>query len=90
MKTKTIETTIGKFCKDPDPLLDLVCDQNHEVVIRRGAGKDVVLVSLKEYISIMETGYLMSTEANRMHLAKSILDVKEGRVRTINPDELWK
>lgn len=39
----------------------------------------IVILSLKEYNSIIETGYLLSNAANRKHLEESVNELREGK-----------
>jgi antitoxin YefM len=47
----------------------------------------VVLVSLDEYNSLIETNYLLSNEANAEHLKKSITQHKSGKIKSISLSE---
>ncbi|TVQ42906.1 MAG: type II toxin-antitoxin system prevent-host-death family antitoxin [Saprospirales bacterium] len=57
--------------------LDSVIDDVEEVVIKRKNQKDLVLISLEEYNSLLETNYLLSGK-NRDVLLESIAEVKKG------------
>jgi antitoxin YefM len=78
-------TEFRKFMKEN---MNLVVDSSETIVIQRAGGKTVVVVSLAEYNSIVETNYLLSTNANTKNLEKSIKNYKKGKTRTLNPDEL--
>jgi antitoxin YefM len=69
--------------------LDSVINDQEEVVITRPGGEDVVMIPLREYESMRETLYLMSSPANRQRISRSIeqLDRARGNVRElIDPD----
>jgi antitoxin YefM len=56
-------------------------EENHEtLIIKRGKGKGIVMISLDEYNSIMETVHLLSSRANAGRLYESIQQMKEGKV----------
>ncbi len=57
--------------------LDSVIDDVEEVIIKRKDQKDLVLISLEEYNSLVETNYLLSGK-NRDVLLESIAEVKNG------------
>ncbi len=57
--------------------LDSVVDNVEEVIIKRKGQKDLVLISLEEYNSLVETNYLLSGK-NREVLLESVKEVKEG------------
>ena len=57
--------------------LDSVVDDVEEVIIKRKNQKDLVLISLDEYNSLIETNYLLSGK-NRDVLLKSIAEVQQG------------
>jgi len=57
--------------------LNSVVDDLEEVIIKRKDQKDLVLISLEEYNSLVETNYLLSGK-NRDVLLASIAEVKNG------------
>ena len=57
--------------------LNSVIEDVEEVIIKRKGQKDVVLISLEEYNSLIETNYLLSGK-NREVLLESIKEVKKG------------
>jgi antitoxin YefM len=60
--------------------LDNVEENNETLIIKRGAGKGTVLISLDEYNSIMETLHLLNSKANADRLYESIDQMKKGKV----------
>jgi len=60
--------------------LDNVEENNETLIIKRGAGKGTVLISLDEYNSIMETLHLLNSKANADRLYESIAQMKKGKV----------
>lgn len=70
--------------------LDSVIDDQEEVVITRPGGEDVVMIPLREYESMRETLYLLSSPANREMLTRSIADLNQGAGEArelLDPDE---
>ena len=57
--------------------LNSVIDDVEEVIIKRKDQKDLVLISLEEYNSLVETNYLL-TGKNREVLLESIGKVQNG------------
>lgn len=69
--------------------LDSVINDQEEVVVTRPGGEDVVMLPLREYESMRETLYLMSSPVNRRRISRSIeqLNRDRGQVRElIDPD----
>ncbi len=59
--------------------LNVVNDDGDIVVVSRSKGKNVVVMSLKEYNSIQETLHLSSTTTNRNRLDVAISNMKAGK-----------
>lgn len=59
--------------------LNMVNDDGDIVVVSRSKGKNVVVISLDEYNSIMETLHLGSTKANRKRLDEAIEEINKGK-----------
>jgi antitoxin YefM len=61
--------------------LDRVYNDNDTLIITRKNNENLVLLSVAEYDSLLETNYLMANEANAKHLLKSIKQAKTGKIR---------
>jgi antitoxin YefM len=61
--------------------MDKVIQDNDPLIITRKDKKNVVLISIDEYNSLIETNYLLSNEANVEHLKKSITQHKSGKIK---------
>ncbi|MCL1834186.1 MAG: type II toxin-antitoxin system prevent-host-death family antitoxin [Leptospirales bacterium] len=61
--------------------MDKVIQDNDPLIITRKNKKNVILISVDEYNSLIETNYLLSNEANAEHLKKSIAQHKSGKTK---------
>jgi len=62
------------------PYMDRVIQDHEPLIITRKNNENVVLISVDEYNSLVETNYLLSNEANVEHLKKSIAQHKSGKL----------
>jgi antitoxin YefM len=58
----------------------VVADADFAVITRRDA-PDAVVMSLDTFNGIMETAHLLRSPANAAHLARSINQLRKGRIR---------
>ena len=73
-------TSISNFRNNTKNYFDQVIDDKDVLLITRNDGQTVVVMTLDQYNSRVETDYLNSTIANREHLERSIAQAKAGKV----------
>ena len=67
--------------------IDSVIDDYDTIVINRGNGKGVVMISLDEYNSLKETEYIMSSPETMEAIRQGEEDIKKGNCISQNEGE---
>lgn len=83
---KSIAISTREFRDNQRKYMDLA-DIQERIIIQRGRNKAYLLVPI-QYADDAE--YLLSNEANRKHLLRSIEQGKNGKTTLVNLEDLWK
>jgi len=84
--------TIAEFERNMVNELDLIGqNSNNYIIIKRPKGKgNLIMLSQKEFNSIQETLYLLSSPNNRKHLLESIQELNDGKGIKFELEDIWK
>ena len=66
--------SIKEFRKNTEKYLSKIISNTSQIILSTG-NKKAILISEKEFISLTETSYLLSTEANRNRLETAMAQI---------------
>ena len=70
--------------------LDGVVSNCEPLIVHRPADAGVVVISLAEYNAVKETEYLTSSPEMVQRIKDAENEIKNGKGRIVNIDDLWK
>mgnify|MGYP003564092815 CR=1 FL=1 len=73
-----ITTTVSDFRKDIKNYLNRVTQNFETLIINRGKGSGVVVISLEEYNALQATQHELSSSMNEKRLDSAIAKFKQG------------
>jgi len=84
--------TLAEFERNMINELDLIGqNSNNYIIIKRPKGKgNLIILIQKEFNSIQETLYLLSSPDNKKHLLDSMQELKDGKGIILKIEDLWK
>lgn len=74
-----LSTTISDFRKNIKSYLDNVSENFETLILNRGEGSGVVIMSLEEYNSLNATSHELSSRTNEKRLDSAIEKLKAGK-----------
>ncbi len=75
-----IAANFTEFRTNLTAFLNAVEDNNETLIVKRGAGKGAVMISLQEYNAILETMHLLKSKKNADWLHESIQQMRAGDI----------
>jgi len=74
-----LTATLSDFRKDIKQHIDSVIENFETLIINRGKGKGIVVMSLEEYNSLLSTQHELSSNSNKKRLDSAIEKFKDGK-----------
>jgi len=76
--------TYSEARHDLKNVMDEACKNHEPILITRRKGESVVLLSLEDYESILESEYLLSSPANAARLQQSLEESRSGKRTSVD------
>jgi len=85
MQTISYTEARGHFAK----IMNQICEDHAPIMVTRQKSEAVVMMSLQDYESILETVYLLRSPKNAMRLKEALDEIEKegGTVHTLLDDE---
>ena len=80
--------TYSEARQDLKNVMDEACKNHEPILVTRRKGESVVILSLDDYESILESDYLLSSPANAARLTQSLAEAKTGKRTPLEALEL--
>ena len=70
---------LSEFSENVEFYFDKVSNSSQTITVETDEDNEIVIMSLKEYNSLMATNYELSSRANELRLDSAIENMKSGR-----------
>ena len=79
---------VSEFRDNLKSHLNNIIENHSQLIVKRTRGEDVIVMSLDDYNTIMETFSQLSYTNNAVHLIKSLDQIKKEFIKKISLKEL--
>ncbi len=76
--------SFSRFRRNPGKILDEIAETDEPMTVTRADGRDVVILSAREFEALKETLYLLRSPKNAARLRESLRQIKAGEVVEID------
>lgn len=78
MQTISYTAARGHFAQ----IMDQVCQDHAPIIVTRQKSESVVMISLQEYDSLLETVYLLRSPKNALRLKQAVDEIEQGATKS--------